>query len=97
MDTEGPSVAHTHHRRPMISRMARIEGHVHAVRDMLVEDRPCGEVLIQLAAIKSAINQVARLVFEDHLNSCVRNAATSGDVDAELERLKTALSRYFTL
>ena len=81
----------------MISRMARIEGHVHAVRDMLVEDRPCGEVLIQLAAIKSAVNQVARLVFEDHLNSCVRNAATSGDVDAELERLKTALSRYFTL
>jgi DNA-binding FrmR family transcriptional regulator len=79
----------------MVSRVARIEGHVHAVRDMLVEDRPCGEVLIQLAAIKSAVNQVARLVFEDHLNSCVRNAATSGDVDAELERLKTALSRYF--
>ena len=97
METEGHSVAHRHNRRPMVSRVARIEGHVHAVRDMLVEDRPCGEVLIQLAAIKSAVNQVARLVFEDHLNSCVRNAATSGDVDAELERLKTALSRYFTL
>lgn len=81
----------------MISRMARIEGHVHAVREMLVEDRPCGEVLIQLAASKSAINQVARLVFEDHLKSCVRNAATSGDVDAELEGLKTALARHFTL
>ena len=81
----------------MISRMARIEGHVHAVGEMLVEDRPCGEVLIQLAAIKSAINQVARLVFEDHLHACVRNAATSGDVDAELEGLKTALSHYFTL
>ena len=97
MDTEGPSVAHTHHRRPMISRMARIEGHVHAVRDMLVEDRPCGEVLIQLAAVKSAVNQVARLVFEDHLNSCVRNAAASGDVDTEIEHLKTALARYFTV
>lgn len=79
----------------MITRMARIEGHVRAIRDMLAEDRPCGAVLIQLAAVKAAVNQVARLVFEDHLNSCVRNAAASGEVDAEIDQLKTALSGYF--
>ena len=87
---------HKHQRQPMLVRMARIEGHVHAIREMLAEDRPCGEVLIQLAAVKSAVNQVARLVFEYHLNSCVRNAAASGDVSAEIENLKAALSGYFS-
>ena len=88
--------AHKHERHPMITRMARIEGHMHAVREMLAEDRPCGEVLIQLAAVKAALNQVARLVFEDHLNSCVRNAAAAGEVGAEIENLKAALSGYFS-
>lgn len=80
----------------MLTRMARIEGHAHAIREMLEQDRPCDEVLIQLAAVKAAISQVARLVFEDHLNSCVRNAASAGDVGAEIETLKTALARYFS-
>lgn len=88
---------HKHERQPMLTRMARIEGHVHAIREMLAQDRPCGEVLIQLAAVKAAINQVARLVFEDHLNSCVRNAASAGDVGTEIENLKTALARYFSM
>lgn len=96
MPTDEHTSTHKHERRPMLTRMARIEGHVHAVREMLAEDRPCGEVLIQLAAVKAAINQVARLVFEDHLNSCVRNAATSGDVAAEIDNLKAALADYFS-
>lgn len=88
--------AHRHQRRPMLARMARIEGHVHAIREMLADDRPCGEVLTQLAAVKAAISQVARLVFADHLDSCGRAAAGAGDIDAELARLRSALSGYFS-
>ncbi len=80
----------------MLARMARIEGHVHAVGDMLAEDRPCPDILVQLAAVKAAVNQVARLVFEDHLDSCVRHAARNGDAEAEIEGLKSALSGYFS-
>ena len=93
---DGAAQAHKHQRQPMLARMARIEGHVRAIRDMLAEDRPCGEVLIQLAAVRAAVNQVARLVFEDHLDSCVHTAATVGDVGAELEALKSALGGYFS-
>ena len=92
----GATHAHKHQRQPMLARMARVEGHVHAIREMLAEDRPCGEVLIQLAAVRAAINQVARLVFEDHLDSCVHSAADAGDVGAELASLKLALSGYFS-
>ena len=63
MPTDEHTSTHKHERRPMLTRMARIEGHVHAVREMLAEDRPCGEVLIQLAVVKAAINQVARACF----------------------------------
>lgn len=93
---ERETPAHKHERRPMLARMARIEGHVHAIRDMLAEDRPCPEVLVQLAAVKAALNQVARLVFEDHLDSCIRHAAGKREADAEIESLKTALGGYFS-
>ena len=67
-------MSRTHNRQPMVHRMARIEGHVHAVREMLISDRDCPEILIQLAAIRSALDGVARLVFEDHMDSCIVDA-----------------------
>ena len=79
----------------MLARMSRIEGHVRSIREMLAEDRPCGDILIQLAAVKSALNQVARLVFEDHLDSCVRDAVADNQAEAEIQSLKTALAGYF--
>lgn len=88
---------HEHHRQPMIARLARVEGHVAAIREMLAADRSCNDILIQLAAVKSALNQVARLVFEDHLDSCVRAAADAGDIQPQLEEMKVSLARYFAI
>ena len=85
----------THHRRPIINRMARIEGHAHAVRTMLEEDRDCPDVLLQLAAVRSALDQVARLVFEDHLDSCILDAVESGAAEAKIAEIKAAFARYF--
>lgn len=84
-----------HNRQPMVNRMARIEGHVHAVRDMLISDRDCPEILVQLAAIRSALDGVARLVFEDHMDSCIVDAVESGNVEAKIAEIKSAFARYF--
>jgi len=89
-------VAHHHDRVPILNRLARAEGHFRSVRTMLEDDRPCPEVLLQLAAIRAAIDKIARLVLEDHLDACILNAVMTGDAEAEIAALKTALARYVT-
>lgn len=81
-------------RRQVLNRLARIEGHVRAVRRMAEADRACTDLLVQLAAVRAAVDQVSRLVLSDHVESCLRGAAASGAADEEWRRLKDALDRY---
>src|SRR3990172_4381715 len=78
----------------VINRLSRAEGHVRAIKRMLEEGRPCPDVLIQLAAVRAAIDRAARIVLEDHLESCVRQAAIEGNVERELDELRQALNRF---
>ena len=58
------------------------------------EGRSCPDVLIQLAAVRGAIDRVARLVLDEHLSECIARAASQGDIDLEIEELKGALDRF---
>ncbi len=80
--------------RQIVNRLARIEGHVAAVRDMVAEGRPCPDVLTQLAAVRAALDQVSRLVLGDHLAHCVVEAAQRGNARRTLADLETALQRF---
>ncbi|CCQ51202.1 FIG00567404: hypothetical protein [Crocosphaera watsonii WH 8502] len=61
---------------------------------MVSESRPCPEVLIQLAAVRGAIDRVSRLILDEHLNECVARAAQEGNIEEELQELKSALDRF---
>ena len=89
------SKTHTHKQtRSVINRLSRIEGHIRAIKVMLEEERPCPEILIQLAAVKSAITKASRLVLEDHMESCLYQATRASAPEKEWESLKEALSKY---
>ena len=89
------SKSHTHkHTRAVINRLSRIEGHIRSVKGMLEEDRPCPDVLIQLAAVKSAITKASRIILEDHMESCLYNATKADAPEEEWKSLKEALERY---
>lgn len=101
--TPHPSARHHHahphvhseeSRRKLINRLARIEGHIRGVKTMVEENRPCPEVLIQVAAIRGALDRVARLILDDHMNECITRAAAEGDIEQELAELKAALDRF---
>lgn len=86
----------THHlqTRTVINRLSRVEGHIRAIKRMLEEDRPCPEILIQLAAVKSAIQKASQIVLEDHIQSCMTEAVDKGTYEAEWQSLKKALDKY---
>jgi DNA-binding FrmR family transcriptional regulator len=80
-------------REDVIKRLARIEGHVRGVRRMVEEDKSCPEVLLQLAAVNAALKKVGRMVFEDHVETCVSKAIKEGAGESAVAELKDALAR----
>ncbi|RMD57883.1 metal-sensitive transcriptional regulator [Candidatus Parcubacteria bacterium] len=74
------------------NRLSRIEGHVRGVKRMLDEHQDCESILIQLAAIKSALNQVIIKVLEGHMETCVMECVVEGQGEEALERLRGAVS-----
>jgi CsoR family transcriptional regulator, copper-sensing transcriptional repressor len=85
---------HHEHHQQVLNRLARIEGHVRAVKRMVEGDVPCPDVLIQIAAVRSALYGVGRLVLEDHLQSCMVEAVEKGNYQQALRDLKVSLERF---
>ena len=62
---------------------------------MVEEDRDCAELLIQIAAVRAALNKVSQILLEDHLETCLVDAVKVGDHEKYFLELKEALSKYF--
>ena len=60
---------------------------------MVNEERDCAELLIQIAAVKAALDKVGKIILEEHLESCLVEAINSGDYVEQLQALKEALSK----
>ncbi len=92
-----PAHPHVHSEESLqrlVNRLSRIEGHVRGVKTMIKDSRPCPEILIQIAAVRGALDRVARMILDNHLSDCISRAAEDGDIDVELEALKSALDRF---
>lgn len=85
---------HHEHQQAVLNRLARIEGHVRAVKRMVEEGVPCPDLLVQIAAIRSALNGVGRVILEDHVKNCLIEAAERGDFEESFRDLKNALDRF---
>lgn len=77
----------------VINRLSRAIGHLEAVKKMVEEGRDCSEVLIQLAAVKSAINNTGKIILKDHINHCVAEALQKGDKKA-FDNLNSAIDKF---
>jgi DNA-binding FrmR family transcriptional regulator len=85
---------HVHKRKKEISdRLARIEGHVHGVKNMIDTNKTCPEILLQVAAIRAALNKVSKIILEDHIEFCLKQASTSGETEQHFEELKEAIAK----
>ncbi|MGW9526482.1 metal-sensing transcriptional repressor [Paenibacillus terrae] len=84
----------TSKRKQIVNRLARIEGHVKAVKKMTNEGRDCSEVLLQIAAVQKALDNAAKLLLKDHLESCVVDAVHHGNQEEVLSDLNKALDNY---
>ena len=66
---------HTHrasdNKSKLINRLNRLEGQIRGIKSMVEEDVYCDDILIQVAAVKSALDAFSSSLFEEHLKTCV--------------------------
>jgi DNA-binding FrmR family transcriptional regulator len=86
MSTLEPSRVHgyTKDKDSLVTRLHRIEGQVRGIEKMVENDRYCIDILTQIAAVNTALEGLAFLILDEHVNHCVAGALASGD-EAEAE------------
>ena len=88
------SHGHVHeNQKAVVNRLARAIGHLEKVKRMVEEGYDCSEVLMQLAAVRSAIDNTGKVILQDHMRHCMVDAVAAGDEDA-IEDLCHAIERY---
>ncbi len=77
---------HTHENKRLVAnRLARAIGHLEKVKKMVENDEDCSEVLVQLAAVRGALTNTAKVILQDHIQHCIVDAVEEGDDDAVLD------------
>lgn len=90
----GHGHTHTHENtKAVLNRLSRVIGHMESIKRMVEEGRDCSEVLIQLSAVKAAINSTGKVILQDHIKHCLVDAIESGDMQ-EIEELNKAIDRF---
>ena len=88
------SHGHVHeNQKAVLNRLARAIGHLEKVKRMVEEGYDCTEVLVQLAAVRSAIDNTGKVILQDHMRHCMVDAVNAGDADA-IDDLCAAIDKF---
>ena len=90
---EGEHIHHHDHKqtKAVVNRLARAIGHLESVKHMVEDGRDCTEVLVQLAAVRSALNSTAKIILKDHIEHCIAGVDSG---DHALEELNEAIDKF---
>jgi len=90
---EGEHIHHHDHKqtKAVVNRLARAIGHLESVKHMVEDGRDCTEVLVQLAAVRSALNSTAKIILKDHIEHCIAGVESG---DHALEELNEAIDKF---
>lgn len=79
--------------RAVHNRLSRLEGQVRGVRKMLAEHKSCDDMLVQISALKQAVNGVAAELLQAHMETCVLGRVEAGEGRQALASLRSALAK----
>ena len=96
MHAHGESHSHGHiheNQKAVVNRLARAIGHLEKVKRMVEAGHDCSEILVQLAAVRSALDNTGKVILKDHMRHCMVDAVTAGDEDA-IDDLCDAIDKF---
>lgn len=94
-EVESPEAPNGHRyqeeQQALLNRLRRIEGQVRGIQRMVAEDRYCVDILQQMAAITSGLQEVSLIVLQSHIEGCVSEAIRSGEEAELIDELMNAI------
>ena len=87
------SGAGSNDRKAITNRLSKAIGHLEAVKRMVERGDDYGDILIQLSAVRSAVNNTGKVVLKNHLSDCITDAMEDDDAQA-IERLNKAIDMF---
>ncbi len=85
---------HVHeNQKAVVNRLARAIGHLNKVKRMVEEGSDCADVLVQLAAVRSALDNTGKVILADHIRHCMVDAVQAGDETA-IDDLCAAIDKF---
>lgn len=80
-------------KKAICNRLSRAIGHLEAVKRMVEKDEGCSDILIQLAAVRSAINNTGKVILKNHISLCIVEAVENGDKEA-IDLLNQSIDKF---
>jgi DNA-binding FrmR family transcriptional regulator len=77
----------------LLNRMKRIEGQAKGVQRMIEDDRYCIDIVQQLTALSSAIDEVSLLILQSHIEGCVTDAIRGEHGETHIKELMETLRK----
>lgn len=82
------------HKQALIRRLNRMEGQVRGIARMIEGDRYCVDVLIQISALRSALDALGMQLLQDHTEGCVQSAIRSGQGEQAIGELMEVVRKF---
>lgn len=83
-------------RQSVINRLNRVEGQIRGIRKMIEEEHSCSDIMMQIAAVKAAVNKVGTVIFEEHFRDCLDEAIRKGESTEFVDEVMQMLSKYLS-
>lgn len=100
IDKDGNVITHTHghyhspeEKKKQINRLAKAIGHLQHVKTLIENDEDCSQVLMQLAAVESALHNLGKEIINEHMTHCITHAIEEGNMQS-VEEFQKAISKY---
>lgn len=77
----------------LCNRLHSLEGHVRGIERMVEEQAGCAELLIQISAVRAALNQINIRIIEGYVQTYLRQCAKEGDIPGAVDGLRGALAQ----
>jgi DNA-binding FrmR family transcriptional regulator len=85
--------SYTKDKAQLLRRLSRIEGQVRGISRMIEREEYCVDILQQTSALRAAVDSLAVMVLEDHVQGCVRTAAEQGDAERYIDEVVDVVRR----
>lgn len=81
-------------KKDIIRRLRRVEGQIKGIQKMVEEEKNCRDILIQISAARSAINNAGGLILENYMKNCLKGYVDGDREEEDLDDLVDVLVKY---